>query len=188
MEKTLNHKGTQTVETDRLIFRKFIMEDAPFMYHNWSNDADAIRYLSWHAHKNQVESETLIQNLIGQYKNSTIYTWAIVVKENIEPIGYINIHALHDYHKRGEISYCIGRNFWNNGYATEAVKSIVSYMFFDIELNRIIGLHDVLNPASGRVLEKAGFKYEGLLRQHEIDKNGRAQDLNIYAITKDDIQ
>ena len=184
----LNHIGTQDLKTERLLLRKFYPDDADSMFYNWSNDEEAVKFLSWRTHKTRDDSENFIKALIEKYSNPTTYTWAIVLKKNHEPIGYINFHAINDTHRRGEVSYCIGRMFWNHGYATEALKAAVNFAFFEVGFNRLIGLHDVLNPASGKVLEKAGFRYEGLLRQHEVTKTGVTQDLKIYGILKDYIK
>ena len=65
-----------------------------------------------------------------------------------------------------EIGYWVGVPFWGRGYASEAAKEVVRYGFEDLGLRRIFAMHFGRNPASGRVLQHAGLKYEGTLRQH----------------------
>ncbi len=180
----MNHVGTKEIETKRLILRKARLDDASYMFSNWSNDEEAVKFLSWNAHKSQCDSEKLIENLLSQYTNDDVYTWVITTKNDNLPIGYINIHAIHNHHKRGEVSYCIGRRFWNNGYATEALKAIVRFAIAEVGFKKLIGLCDIRNFASEQVLVKAGFELEGILKQHEMDKYSRMQDLKCYAIYK----
>ena len=68
--------------------------------------------------------------------------------------------------ERAELGYWIGKPYWNRGYATEAAKAVVAYSFEVLKLNRIYAYHFTRNPASGRVLEKIGMRYEGYRRQH----------------------
>jgi ribosomal-protein-alanine N-acetyltransferase len=84
-------------------------------------------------------------------------------------------------HQRGELGYWIGVPFWGNGYATEAAAAVVRYGFENFGLNRIFAHHFKHNPASGKVLQKLGMKYEGCLRQHVL-KWGQFVDLELYSI------
>ncbi|MGB5303829.1 MAG: GNAT family N-acetyltransferase, partial [Gemmatimonadota bacterium] len=88
-------------------------------------------------------------------------------------------------HRRAELGYWIGLPFWGRGYATEAVVAMVEYGFKELGLNRIFAHHLARNPASGRVLEKAGFVHEGLHRAHVL-KNGRFEDLHSFAVLRAD--
>jgi RimJ/RimL family protein N-acetyltransferase len=67
---------------------------------------------------------------------------------------------------RAEFGYWIGKDYWGKNYCTEAVRELIRYGFEQLGLNRIFGQHLARNPGSGRVMEKAGLKHEGRLRQH----------------------
>jgi len=86
-------------------------------------------------------------------------------------------------HGRAELGYWIGLPYWGCGYATEAASTMVGYGFNELGLNRVHAHHLARNPASGRVLEKAGFAHEGLHRAH-ILKNGRFEDAQSFAILR----
>lgn len=86
-------------------------------------------------------------------------------------------------HGRAELGYWVGRPFWNRGYATEAVRAVIAFGFETLGLNRIWARHLTRNPASGRVMVKAGMRFEGILRQHVI-KWERPEDLAAYAIVR----
>jgi len=88
-------------------------------------------------------------------------------------------------HSRAEMGYWIGKPFWGHGYATEAARAVIGYGFDTLALHRIFAHHMNRNPASGRVLEKAGMKFEGELRQHFL-KWGKFEDERIYGILRTD--
>ncbi len=99
-------------------------------------------------------------------------------------IGAIGLH-FRPAHRRAELGYWIGRPFWNRGFATEAARAMIAFGFEALALNRIHASHLTRNPASGRVLAKAGMRFEGILRQHVI-KWDRPEDLAEYAILRGD--
>jgi len=100
-------------------------------------------------------------------------------------IGAISLH-LKQAHRRAELGYWVGRPFWNHGYATEAARAVIAFGFSALGLNRIHAAHLTRNPASGRVLIKAGMRFEGTLREHII-KGERPEDLAEYAILCADV-
>ena len=86
-------------------------------------------------------------------------------------------------HNRAIIGYWIGHQYWNKGYCSEALREIIRYGFSTLGLNRIGATHQSKNPASGRVMIKAGMWREGTLKKH-ILKNGEYDDVEIYGIVK----
>lgn len=99
--------------------------------------------------------------------------------------GNIALHVQDDvYQKSAEIGYFIGEPFWGQGIATEAVKLIVDYGFETLGVHRIFAGVFSINPASARVLEKAGFSFEGRLKD-AVFKNGVLCDELRYAILSD---
>ena len=85
----LNHKGTQTIETPRLILRKARMEDAEPMLRNWANDTEVTKFLTWPTHGNIEVTKKLLESWVGSYQRDDYYQWMIVLKEINEPIGSI---------------------------------------------------------------------------------------------------
>ncbi len=88
-------------------------------------------------------------------------------------------------HARAELGYWIGRPYWGRGYATEAVRAMLCYGFATLDLNRIHACHFARNPASGRVMAKAGMQLEGVARQH-FRRGDRAEDAVTYAILREE--
>jgi len=84
-----------------------------------------------------------------------------------------------------EIAYALARQHWNEGYTTEAVRAIIAFGYRTMRLNRIEARCDIPNIASARVMEKAGMKFECVLRQHMFVKNVDV-DLKMYSILRDE--
>ncbi len=99
-------------------------------------------------------------------------------------VGGIGITLLDDVHRRsGEMGYWLGEEFWGRGIATAAVRAVTGYAFSTYDLCRIHAAVFEWNPASMRVLEKAGYVLEGRLRQ-SVTKDGRTIDQFMYAIIR----
>ena len=108
-----------------------------------------------------------------------------VTKENGEVmVGSIGVHVDNE-HRHGEIGYWIGQPFWGQGYASAALRLMTKYCFSSLGLHRVYAHHMARNPASGRVMQKAGLRREGLLREH-IVKAGRHEDIVIYGLLRDE--
>jgi RimJ/RimL family protein N-acetyltransferase len=87
-------------------------------------------------------------------------------------------------HARGELGYLIGKRYWGRGYCTEAVRAALRYAFNELKLNRVFAEHFSRNPASGRVMQKTGMRYEGILRQHLRKLDGQFEDAVTYGILR----
>ncbi|MDE5617063.1 MAG: GNAT family N-acetyltransferase, partial [Clostridia bacterium] len=83
----MKHLGTKTIQTERLVLRKFELSDAKYMYQNWAADTDVTKYMSWLPHTGIKDSEDYIKSLILDYDKNNVYNWAIVLKEINQPIG-----------------------------------------------------------------------------------------------------
>ncbi len=88
----MKHCGTQKLETDRLVLRRYVNEDAAAMYKNWASDKEVTKFLTWPVHSSQRVSQNIIDDWVKQYFNENYYHWAIVLKDNgDEPIGDIAV-------------------------------------------------------------------------------------------------
>ena len=183
----MKHKGTKYLESERLILRQFIMDDAEAMYNNWVSDSEVTRYLTWPAHSSIAVTERVLQEWIDNYKNEAFYNWAIVLKENPnEPIGSISVvNNIDDKIKMAHIGYCIGKKWWHQGITSEALKKIITYFFDEVGINKIESRHDPRNPNSGLVMKKCGLKYEGTLRQADWNNQGVC-DASYYGLLADE--
>lgn len=168
----MNHQGTKPIRTERLILRRFTMEDAPAMYRNWASDPEVTKFLTWPTHSSPEVSRQVLRDWIERYQDDTFYQWAIVLRELGEPIGSIGVVHLNEQAQLVHIGYCIGANWWHQGITSEAMQAVMDYMFDEVGVNRVESRHDPRNPNSGAVMRKCGMKLEGTLRQSDWNNLG----------------
>ena len=182
----LNHKGTKILETERLVLRPFVMEDAEAMFRNWASDDQVTKHLTWPTHESQEISRMVLSDWTSHYAEADFYNWAIVLKENgPEPIGSIAVVNMDRKVDGAEIGYCMSRAHWRKGIMAEALTALVGFLFDEVGFNRIMADHDPNNPASGRVMEKAGMRHEGIMRQAGRSNQGII-DVSRWAILRSD--
>lgn len=182
----MNHKGTIKLETERLILRRFEENDALDMYNNWANDKDVTKYLPWIIHDNIDVKKKRIISWLNEYDKENRYNWAIVPKEYGKVIGSISPANIKEKQQRCDVGYCMSKKYWNKGIMTKALKTILKFLFEEINFNRVQAMHNSENTASGKVMLKAGMKYEGRLKEYQVNKSGEFIDSDVYAIVKSD--
>lgn len=149
------NENTPTLETERLILRKFTKEDIA-AYFDIVSDEKANTYLPWFAAKTMEDAQLLLQkNFLDYYSKPSAYKYAVCLKENNIPVGYCVFSGPGSH----DIGYGLKPEFWGRGIITQAAAAMVEriknagYPF-------ITATHDINNPASGKVMEKLGMKYK----------------------------
>ncbi|MBQ9534316.1 MAG: GNAT family N-acetyltransferase [Clostridia bacterium] len=169
----MTHCGTQSIETDRLLLRRFSIDDAEAMYSNWASDPEVTKYLTWPTHTGVDVSKALLEDWVSSYAQENYYQWAIVLKEHgSDPIGSISAVRVDDDVSMVHIGYCLGKNWWRQGIMSEALKAVMTFFFEKVGVNRIESRHDPRNPHSGMVMKKCGMKYEGTMRSSDRNNQG----------------
>ena len=110
--------------------------------------------------------------------------FAIVLRADGSLLGNITLR-INQSDEHGELGYWIGKPYWNMGYATGATQAVIRYGFEVLGLQRIFAGHFTRNPASGRVMQKAGMTYKGCFRKHH-KKWDVFEDLAYYGIIRGD--
>jgi RimJ/RimL family protein N-acetyltransferase len=171
----------EIIRTERLLLRDF--EEADWKAaHSYGSDPEVVRYMDWGP--NTVEdTKQFIQRAIAHQKEQPrrTYTLAIVLKLENNLIGGCGIYVSNLENREGWIGYCLNRNFWKQGYATETAKALLKLGFTQLNLHRIFATCDPANIASAHVLEKIGMQREGHFREHKWAK-GEWRDSLLYAI------
>lgn len=162
----LTHIGTKTIETDRLILRRFQYSDDEAMLKYWVADPKIQSLYSEPVYSTKAQVNGLLDIYIGSYEKNDYYRWAIIEKSTGECIGQIAYFLVDTKNHFAEIEYCIGSDFQCNGFATEATKAIISYGFDKMNLHKVQICTKTINKPSMRVIEKCGFTYEGTLRDY----------------------
>ncbi len=146
--------NTPTLETERLILRKFTENDleALFLIHR---DEEVNKFLPWYPLKDLKETRRFYEErYVLNYAQPQGYAYAICLKEDNVPVGYIKIEMdeAHDF------GYGLRKEFWHRGIVTEAAKAVVKQAEKD-GVPYITATHDINNPRSGNVMIKVGMKY-----------------------------
>jgi RimJ/RimL family protein N-acetyltransferase len=111
---------------------------------------------------------------------------AFAIASAEEAIGGIGLHRQGDFMRRSaELGYWLSEDYWGRGIATGAVHAVTSWGFTHLDIDRIFAQVFAWNPASARVLEKAGFSFEGRLRG-AVFKDGMTTDLLSYGLLRTD--
>jgi [ribosomal protein S5]-alanine N-acetyltransferase len=116
-------------------------------------------------------------------KHSANFT--VFLKGTDDVIGGIGLADIDQNHRRAEIGWWCAVDHWNKGYTTEAACKVVDYAFEKLGLERVMAICLTINPASARVMDKIGMKFEGIAR-HEFIKDGKFMDFRHYAIIRSD--
>lgn len=162
----LTHIGTNTIETERLLLRRFAYSDNEAMRKHWVSDKNIQSLYSEPVYTTEAEVKGLLDRYIGSYEREDAYRWAVVDKEAKECIGQIAYFLVDSKNHFAEIEYCIGSAFQCRGFATEATKAVIAYGFDYINLHKVQICTKTINAPSKRVIEKCGFTYEGTLRDY----------------------
>lgn len=150
---------TPQLATDRLNLREIRPEDVNEIYHCWMQDEEVSRYMYWKASSNIDDTKEFVEYELGNIENNQWYRWIITLKSTSEVIGTCLIFY-NDEENSWDISYNLGKKYWGKGYITEAMKTVMSYAENTLGIHEFIAIHAIENPASGRIIEKLGFRYE----------------------------
>lgn len=114
-------------------------------------------------------------------------TFAFAITADNKVVGSIGVFRQENIHRQtAELGYYVAEEYWGKGIMTEAVKQICAYVFDKSDIIRIYAEPFAYNTASCRVLEKAGFQYEGTLRSNAV-KNGKVIDMKMYSLLKTEV-
>lgn len=117
---------------------------------------------------------------------SSVFPFAVTAEGEV--VGSLGVFRRENIHFRtAELGYYIGEPYWGRGYATSAVRQACAYIFHHTDILRIFAEPFAYNIPSCRVLEKAGFELEGVLRCNAV-KKGRVLDMKLYALLRQDVQ
>lgn len=163
----INHLGTIKIETDRLLLKLDSISEEDILWKYMYSDKEAVKECKWKDFGDKDNFIFMHQKSLSNVKNSD-YWWTIWLKEESIPIGGITVHHQDDINESCEIGYSINPKYQNNGYATEALLSVISFLRKEVGYSNIICNCQLSNISSQRVMEKAHLDYKGIIK----DQNG----------------
>ena len=174
-------QGTVPLETGRLVLRRFLPGDAPAVFHGWAGREDCCRYLPWEPCAALQETQVRLEHWLGRYAEPDFLQWAVTLRESGTLAGVVNLHGVDEARCCAETSYALSPAYRGAGLMPEALGAVLRFGFAQAGFNRICAEVLAGNAASVRVLEKCGFRREGILRRR-YRKDGCFVDAWLYAV------
>jgi putative acetyltransferase len=170
------------LETPRLMLRAFEPEDLDDFY-EYARNPEVGPNAGWPPHESKDVTFVILNRFMEKEE-----VWAIVHKETGKVIGSLGMHS--DEKRRGVnarmIGYVLSKDYWGQGLMTEAVKEALDYLFNDVRVDVVSIYHYPFNMRSKRVIEKCGFKFEGVLRRASQIYDGQVYDDYCYSILREE--
>jgi ribosomal-protein-alanine N-acetyltransferase len=171
-----------TLTTDRLLLREVDPADARDLI-AFRGDPEVQRFNS-RPMTDVSEALTLIDTVRKWYLAQKGIHWGVTLHGDQRVIGLCSLHGLNRFHQRGAIGYDLGREFWGQGIAFEAVGAVVKFAFEQLSLNRLEAVTIADNFRSVVLLERLGFKHEGTRREHSLEDDGLFHGSAIYGLLR----
>lgn len=147
-------ENTPRIETQRLILRKFTEDDVCAFFELMSDD-EVNTFLPWFTLKTEEEARAfLTSRFFACYQMLSAYRYAICLKENNRPIGYVWLST----GESRDFGYALKKEFWHKGIVTEAAAAVVERIKH-AGYTYITATHDINNPRSGEIMKKLGMTY-----------------------------
>ena len=170
------------LDTPRLTLGALGDADVPALFEIFG-DAEVMRYWSSPPLTDAAAARTLLDDMRSRFAARTLFQWGVALRDSGAVIGTCTIFHLDADHRRAEIGFAIGRAHWRRGYASEAVTALIRFAFDELDLHRLEADPDPQNLPSIRLLERQGFRREGLLRERYF-LNGEPQDAAYYGLLR----
>jgi len=159
----------ETFFTSRLLGRKPRVSDAAAVFAAYASDPQVTRFLTWAPYTEVEPLAQFLQLRVNDWEQDKgVYGYLLCLRERDDPIGSIGIHITGD---KAVFGYVLGRAYWGQGLMTEALAYLVNWSLEQPGIFRAYAFCDVENPASARVMEKAGMTREGILRRWHVAPN-----------------
>ncbi len=148
--------GTVELKTDRLILRRYLPSDALILHEKFGVDPRMYKYSGWNPYATPGMAEHSVMEAIKNYSNPLFYGWAIESEGAL--VGTIGAYDYDEEKSQIEIGMSIEPGSWGRGYATEALKAVLSYLIGEENIGTVVAWCAKDNLGSWKALERAGMK------------------------------
>jgi ribosomal-protein-alanine N-acetyltransferase len=169
------------ITTPRLALRDFLEDDWSAV-HDYAADLDVVRYMPWGPNSEE-ETRAFVERAIAaaSAEPRTSFEFAVTLADTGRLIGGCGIRIASRSHRSADMGYCLRKDAWGRGYATEAAAAVLGFGFDVLNSHRVFATCDTENLASARVLEKLGMRREAHFRE-DTRLRGRWRDSYLYAV------
>lgn len=170
----------EQIEFERLLLRWPTEADAEEIFARYGQDSQVSRYMSWKPHPSVSATREHIERWVDDRQAGVSCSWLLYPRGGGPLLGSVGFRVKEHLVQFG---YCLARDVWGQGYATEAARAIVATALAGPAIWRVQAYCDVENRASARVLEKAGLTFEGTFRRYLVLPNlgDVPRDIHVYA-------
>ncbi|WP_421724847.1 GNAT family N-acetyltransferase [Bauldia sp.] len=169
------------IETPRLALRKLREDDADAIFHGYAADAEVSRLMTWLPHQTLADTKEYLRGALDRWSDGSEYSYAIEWLD--EPSALLGAISLRPRAAAVSFGYVLKRSVWNQGIGSEALTTLVDLSLARPNVFRAEAFCDVDNLASARVMEKAGMRFEGILRRYIVHPgiSPEPRDCRMYA-------
>jgi RimJ/RimL family protein N-acetyltransferase len=160
----------ELVHTARLVLRRPKSADADAIFAAYARDPEVSRYTTWRPHADIEETRTYLASCNDAWERGSARTYVITFPGSAA-IGALELRPGIPHPHSVSVGYVLARSRWGRGYMSEALTVVVDELITQGDVFRIWAICDVENRPSARVMEKAGLRYEALLRRWVIHPN-----------------
>lgn len=173
----------EVIDTDRLQLKRPNETYAQVIFDTYASDAAVTKYLSWAPHTDVGQTVEYLRSVDRNWNDKTAFAWSIFCQADNRLIGMIDLR-IDGFH--AECGYLLAQPFWGKGYMSETLVALRHVVFSMPEIERFQLICDVDNPASAKVMEKAGFEKEGIMRKSNKHPNvsDRPRDCYCYSYVR----
>lgn len=162
----------ETLESERLRLDRLVRRDATDVFEGWAQDEAVTRYLVWRPHRSILESEAHAERCESAWEEGSEFVWIIRERESGAAVGSI---AAHVRGHRVALGYLLATRYQGRGFMTETVRLVSDVLLQMEDVFRVWAVCDHANTPSARVLERAGFEEEGILKRWVVHPNVSAE-------------
>ncbi|NCB03972.1 MAG: N-acetyltransferase [Clostridia bacterium] len=173
------------LETARLLLRRQRLDDAESYHRELSRNPEVAKHMRWKATDDISRTRANVKAWVAQYEDPHFFRWILEKKEDCALIGVIQLVRLQPEQDTCSFAYMLGEDHWRRGYMTEALVRVFSFAFEELSLSSLTADHFTENPASGRVMQKAGMTFTGYAEDHSDPEQGLRL-LACYRITREE--
>ena len=175
----MNFAELRELQTDRLTLRRLSFDDLYDYYERLGSDGEVSKYMLFEPHQDIGETLALIEEALVRYEEENFYRWGIENEDGL--IGVIELLHFDEESESCSFAYMLGKQWWGQGYATEAVQEIFRFAKEELGVKKITADHMAPNAASGAVMRKAGMTQVGII-PGKYEKHGQRHDAVVYEV------
>ena len=173
----MNFAELRELQTDRLTLRRLSFDDLYDYYERLGSDGEVSKYLPFEPHQDIGETLALLEEALVRYEEENFYRWGIENEDGL--IGVIELLHFDEESESCTFTCMLGKQWWGQGYATEAVQEIFRFAKEELGVKKITADHMAPNAASGAVMRKAGMVQVGII-PGKYEKHGLRHDAVVY--------